>query len=170
MGETPKIAIFYHCLFGIGEPFALLPQAGCIVSNQMTQLVNSDLWDSASEIHVGVNGGEESVPIANHIIPAKAKITYHGLKSRAENLTIVMIEEWVKTHPGWKILYFHSKSASHPPGSDYATRVGGPWREAMMQDLVVNWRQCVADLDAGHDVACMVWLSEQGWDKSQHYA
>ena len=114
------IAIFYHCLFGIGEPFVLLPQAGCIVSNQMTDLINSGLWDAASEIHIGVNGGAESVPIAKHIIPPKAKITYHGLVSRAENLTLCMLHEFSKTYPGWNILYFHSKCASHPPNSDYA--------------------------------------------------
>lgn len=164
------IGIFYHCLFGIGEPFRLLPQAGCVVSDQMTQLVNSGLWDAASEIHVGVNGSDESIPIANHIIPAKAKITYHGLKSRSENLTVVMACEWAKSHPGYNVLYFHSKSASHPPDSDYARNVAVPWKNAMMEDLVVNWRTCVADLESGFDIACMVWLWEQGWDKSQHIA
>lgn len=162
-----KLAIFYHCLLVMGEPPVVLPQAGCIVSNQMTQLVNSGLWDAADEIHIGVNGADESVPIVKHIIPDKATVTYHGLKSRAENLTVEMLLNWSKTHPGWKVLYWHSKSASHPPDSDYANRVGNPWREAMAQDLVVNWRQCVADLDT-HDIACMVWLWEQGWDRSQH--
>ena len=164
-----NIAIFYHCLFGIGEPFVLLPQAGCIVSNQMTDLVNSGLWDAASEIHIGVNGGEESVPMVKHIIPPKAKITYHGLASRAENLTVCMVHEFAKAHAGWNILYFHSKCASHPPGSDYAVQVATPWRNAMQQDLVINWRTCVSDLE-NHDIACMVFLWEQGWDKSQHIA
>jgi hypothetical protein len=162
-----KIAIWYHCLFAIGEPPKVLPQAGCIVSNQMVQLQNSGLWDAADEIHVGVNGSDESIPIAKHIIPGKAKITYHGLQSRAENLTIVLLHEWAKSNPGWKVLYFHSKSATHAHDSDYAIKVAGPWREAMMHDLVVNWRQCVADLET-HDIACMIWLWEQGWDKSQH--
>lgn len=166
--EMKPICVMYHCLFGIGEPFQLLPQAGCIVSNQMTDLVNSGLWDAASEIHVGVNGGSESVPIAQHIIPPKAKITYHGLASRAENLTVCMVHEFAKSHPGWNIFYHHSKCASHPPESDYAVRVATPWRNAMQSDLVLNWRTCVADLDAGHDIACMVFLWEQGWDKSQH--
>lgn len=160
-------AIFYHCLFGIGESFTLLPQAGCVVSDQMTQLVNSGLWDAASEIQIGINGGQESVPIAQHIIPPKANLHFHGLQCRTENRTVEMLLNWTKTHPGWDVLYFHSKSASHPGNSDYALRVAVPWKNAMMQDLVVNWRQCVADLET-HDIACMVWLWDMGWDKSQH--
>jgi hypothetical protein len=161
------IAIFFHGLFYLGDRH--MPNAGCIISNQITQMVNSGLWDAAEEIHFGINGGVESHPVAKYIIPAKAKVTYHGLDSHSENPTIVMIEEWVKTHPGWNVLYLHGKGASHPPDSEYGKNVSQPWREAMMADLVVNWRQCVADLET-HDVACMVWLSEQGWDKSQHYA
>lgn len=161
------IVIFYHCLLVLGDPPKVLPQAGCVVSDQITQMVNSGLWDVASEIHIGVNGGEESVPIANHIIPPKAKITYHGLQSRSENLTVEMVLEFAKSHTGWLIFYAHSKSASHPPESEYARNVAVPWKNAMMSDLVLNWRQCVADLET-HDIACMVWLWGMGWDRSQH--
>ncbi len=166
------IAIFFHGLFFLGDPPRHMPNAGCIISDQITQMVNSGLWDAAEQIIFGINGGEESYVVAKSIIPndKKVVVTLHGLASKSENLTIVMIEEWVKTHPGWNVLYLHAKGSSHEPNSDYAQRVSKPWREAMMADLVVNWRQCVADLDAGHDVACMVWLSDQGWDKSQHYA
>jgi hypothetical protein len=167
------IAIFYHGLFFIWEPISSappkhLPNAGCIVSNQLTQMINSGLWDAASEIHVGINGGDESVPVGTAIIPSKAKVEYHGLDTFSENRTIVMLHDWAKTHPGWNVIYLHSKGATHDPNSDYGSKVSAPWREAMMNDLVVNWRQCVADLNAGNDIACMVWLWEQGWDKSQH--
>jgi hypothetical protein len=155
---TPSIAIFYHCLLVMGDPPVVLPQAGCIVSDQITQMILSGLWDAASEIHVGVNGGEESVPIVQHIIPQKAKITYHGLQSRSENLTIVMLHEWSRTHPDWNVLYLHAKGASHPIDSGYARNVALPWRRGMMHDLVTNWRQCVADLDAGYDIACSHWM------------
>ena len=166
---SKPIAIFFHGLFFLGDPPRHLPNAGCIISDQITQMVNSGLWEAASEIHFGINGGDESRATARAIIPHKADLTFHGLESRSENLTIVMIEEWVKTHPGWNVLYLHGKGASHDPNSHYGLNVARPWREGMMQDLVVNWRTCVSDLDA-HDVACMVWLWEQGWDKSQHYA
>lgn len=156
-----------HGLFFLGDPPKYLPNAGCIISNQITQMKIIGLWDEASEIHVGVNGGTESVPPAEAIIPGKAKLTFHGLESHAENLTIVMLHEWSKTHPGWNVLYVHSKGATHDPNSDYGSRISAPWREAMMEELVLKWRRCVEDLET-HDVACMVWLWGQGWDHSQH--
>jgi hypothetical protein len=159
------ICVFFHGLFYLGTRH--MPNAGCIISNQITQMVNSGLWDAAQEIHFAINGGEESKPIAASIIPAKAQVVFNGLQCKTENRTVEMLFEWAKSHPGWNILYLHGKGASHEPDSEYANRVSAPWRSAMMEDLVVNWRQCVADLDT-HDVACMVWLWSQGWDSSQH--
>ena len=162
------IAIFFHGLFFMGEPPVHLPNAGCIIANQIVQMIDSGLWDAAEQIHFGINGGVESQTVAKVIIPAKAGIVYHGLASKAENPTIIMIEAWAKTHPGWNVLYIHAKGATHAPRSAYGETVSKPWREGMMKDLVVNWRTCVADLDAGNDVVCSHFMWEQGWDKSQH--
>ncbi len=159
------IAIFFHGLFFLGDRH--MPNAGCIISNQITQMINSGLWEAADEIHFGINGDDESKPAAASIIPPKAKVTFHGLESRSENLTVVMLCDWAKTHPGWNVLYLHAKSSSHPPDSEYARNVAGPWREGMMSDLVINWTKCVDALD-GHDIVCSHWLWNQGWDRSQH--
>lgn len=161
------IAIFFHGLFFMGDPLRNMPSAECIIGNQIVQMISSGLWNVAKEIHFGINGGPESEPVAKALIPDKAKVTFHGLHSHSENPTIVMLENWVKTHPGWNVLYLHGKGATHELTSDYGKNVSAPWREGMMQDLVVNWRKCVTDLET-HDIACMVWLWEQGWDKSQH--
>jgi hypothetical protein len=166
MAATKPIALFYNGLFVLGDPPRHLPNAGCIVSNQITQMINSGLWDAATKIYFGINGGNESVPIAKSIIPAKAKITYHGLKNRNENATIMQLWEGAKTHPGWNVLYLHAKGASHDPQSDYG-RSSAAWREGMMQDLVVNWRQCVADLEKGYDIVCSHWMWNMA-DGSQH--
>lgn len=158
------IAIFYHCLFEIdGE---ILPSAIEIVDEQMKALEKSGLLNVATEMYVGVNGGDESRVFVENLIPPKAKVVFHGLQSRAENLTIVEIEKWVKGHPDWHILYFHSKGATHPPGSSYGDGVSKPWREGMMQDLVVNWRQCVSDLES-HDIVCSHWMWNLA-DGTQH--
>lgn len=161
------IAIFFHGLFFMGDPPRHMPNAGCIIANQIVQMTNSGLWDAADEIIFGINGGDESESVAQAIIPAKAKFKLHGLQCRNENRTVDMLLKWATCHPGYNILYLHAKSSSHDPNSDYAKNVSTPWRESMMADLVANWRQCVADLET-HDIACMVWLWEQGWDKSQH--
>ena len=158
-------AIFFHGLFFIGDPPVRLPSAFNIVYEQILQLRNSGLWDVASEIHIGINGSQESIPVGKSIFPDKANVTYHGLQSRSENITIVMIEEWVKTHPGWIVLYLHSKGATKSPGTR-ESRMATAWRTAMMWDLVDGWRQCVHQLTA-HDVVCSHWMWEQ-CDGSQH--
>lgn len=153
------IAIFYHCLFFI-SPKKALPIAAWIVQEQMDWLYNSGLLKEATELHVGVNGGPESKKIVSDRIPHKANVIYHGLNSHSENLTIIMVEEWVKTHPGWDILYFHSKGATKPIGGKEGM-MATHWRNGMMSDLVSNWRQCVGALAGGHDIVCSSWLWHQ---------
>lgn len=148
------IAVFYHCLFWAGDPPTLRQAAVEVVRGQMAQLSSSGLLDAAQEFIVGLNGSAESESLASMLIPAKARIVMHGLQSRSENLTIVELEKWVKDHPDWNVLYLHSKGATHVPDTDYAKFCHG-WRECMMGDLVNNWRQCVADLEAGWEsVGC----------------
>jgi len=160
------IAVFFHSLFVLGDPPAILPSAYSIISEQMAMLKESGLEDAASEIHCGVNGGCESVPFAESVFPKKATIKYHGLQSRAENLTIVMLHDWCKSHPGWKVLYFHSKGATHGPESDYGNGSSTPWRRGMMADLVGGWKRCVKDLET-HDIACSHWMWNMA-DGTQH--
>jgi hypothetical protein len=160
------IALFYHCLYFMGDPPELLEKALVVITEQMAQLKASGLEDAATEIHVGINGGEES-ELFRELLPAKAQVTYHGLQSKSENLTCVMAENWVKTHPGWAVLYFHSKSATHAIGSSYGEYADN-WRRRMMHHCVENWRQCVNDLETYEAVGCH-WLTGQGHDQSQHY-
>lgn len=157
------IAIFFHGLFFLGDRH--LPQAGCIISDQITQMVDSGLWDAAQEIHFGINGGTESEGIAKAIIPAKAQVVFHGLQNRNENLTVIMACEFAKTHPGWNILYVHAKGASHDPNSGDG-KFRTLWREGMMQDLVINWRDRVTDLET-HNIVCSSWMWNMA-DGTQH--
>lgn len=162
-----NIAIFYHCLFFMGDPPALRMGAFDIVSEQMNQLEQSGLLDACSEMHVGINGGDESLEVARLVIPQKARLVMHCLKSKAENLTIVEIEKWAKSHPGWAVFYFHAKGCTHEPDSSYALNVSAPWRRAMMQDLVIGWRECVAALESGADICCSHWMWNMA-DGTQH--
>jgi len=162
------IAVYYHCLFELGDPPEVLPQAVSIVHEQMTQLRVSGLLDAATKLVVGINGGEASREIANMVIPAKAEIIMHGLESRSENLTICALHDFAKENPGWLILYHHSKSCTHDQNSDYgkfATR----WRRCMEKTCVTRWRECVSELENGYDAVGAHWLKEMGHDKSQHF-
>lgn len=151
LGMKP-IAIFFHCLFQLEDE--LLPAAIDIVHSQMWMLKACGLLDAASEMIVGCNGGEESRVFCETILPAKAKVSYHGLKSRNECVTIRLIEEWLPGHKDWYVLYFHSKGATHPPGDDLRTT----WRECMMRHLIAEWRFCVNDLARGYDAAGCHWI------------
>lgn len=162
------IAVWYHSLFFLGDPPVHLPAAPEIVAEQMAALKTSGLEDAAAEIHIGVNGTkDESEPFAGLLFPEKAQVTYHGLQCRNELRTILMLEEWVKTHPNWNVLYFHSKGATHAPDSHYGHNISAPWRIGMMQDLVLNWRTCCKELDAGHDIVCSHFMWRMA-DGTQH--
>lgn len=151
---TPPIAIFYHVLLRLGNPPEVLPQAMDIVREQMHQLESVGLLDNATEFHVGLNDNEEGLEYAQLFIPPKAQIRLHGLESRSECLTIIQIEEWVRTHPGWLVLYIHTKGATHSANDSYSIGVVKPWRDIMMKDLVYDWSYCTSFLQTGYDVVC----------------
>lgn len=162
-----KIGVFFHCLFFHGDPPELSITAFDVVYEQMEQLRQSGLLDACDEMIVGCNGGEESLDTARIVIPSKAKLVMHGLESKSENLTIVELEKWAPRHLGWLILYFHSKGATHPLGSNHSRKVSTPWRRAMMEDLVMNWRYCVQMLEYGADIVCSHWMWNMA-DGTQH--
>src|SRR5437899_2532455 len=139
-----------------------------MVAEQMTQFERTGLWDAASEIIVGINGGSQSADYARLIIPPKAKFLLHGYASRSECLTIAALEKHVKNiNREAYIFYAHSKGGSHSVDSPYGNNVSGPWRRGMMCDLVDNWHQCVHDLDAGADIVCSHWMWNMA-DGTQH--
>lgn len=163
----PPIAIFYHSRFYLGDPPELLLPAVQIVAEQIEAMERTGLLAAAKEMIAGVNGGEESHDVARLLLPAKANLVFHGLESQGENLTIVELERWAPAHPGWLVLYLHSKGASHPPDSDYGNNVSAPWRRSMMEDLVGHWQTAVQWLNEGADVVCSHWLWNMA-DGSQH--
>lgn len=147
-----KIAVFYHCLLTMnGE---LLPTALSIIAEQMEQMQDSGLTDSADEIHIGINGGSDDYLYAMGLFPEKANLRFHGDQCRNENRTILMIEEFARTHAGWNILYFHAKGATHlATNTNYHA-----WRYCMMHHVVNEWARCVGDLDGGFDTCGCHWI------------
>lgn len=161
------IALWYHCLIYMGDPPELRLNAFDIVCEQMAQVSSSGLLSACTELIVGCNGGQESIDVARFAVPFKAKFIFHGLQSRAENLTIVALHEWAKKNPGWNVLYFHAKGCSHPADDSYGLNVSRPWRRAMMDDLVGNWHECVSGLHAGADIVCSHFMWNMA-DGTQH--
>lgn len=160
------IAIFYHTLFHLKEP---VPAAMAITEEAMRLMRESELLQNCQQLTVGINGTPvESERFASTYLPNRARIIWHGLQSRSENLTIIEIEKFVKDNPGWCVLYFHCKGATHTLISDYGM-FAGRWRRCMLRNLVTNWQQCVKDLHQGYDAVGCHWMTGMGVDKSQHY-
>lgn len=145
-----KIAIFYHCVFRWGNPLVSSQSAKDIIYWQMRDLEASGLVGHASFMLAGIN--DTVAPAVE--FPRKFFKVFHGTQSRSENLTIVEIEKWVKAHPDYYVLYFHSKGATKPSNSPGPTQC----RLCMMRACVKNWYQCVRDLDAGSDSVGCHWL------------
>lgn len=163
-----KIVIFYHCYLYGGNPPRLTPNAFDVALDQMNRVRLSGLSDSDSEIIVGINGGDESRDLAHIIMPQKAQLFFHGLESKNENPTIVLMEHYIRRNPGdYYVLYFHAKSSSHDPGTDYG-QFDLKWKECMMHHCIDNWIQCMNDLASHQAVGCH-WLTDQGVDRSQNY-
>jgi len=164
---TNRIAIFYHGLFFTGSPPELNANAMHVVCEQMDMLHMSGLLNEADKFVVGLNGGVETGNIANLLIPSKAEVVLHGLQSKSENLTLVLLENWLKTIPEgeeWYVLYFHAKGATHKPNDE----MRGPWRTCMMHHLITNWRQCVSDLHGVESVGCH-WCVPPRTPATQYY-
>jgi hypothetical protein len=154
---SAPIAIFYHCLFLLGTPPAMLPNAISVVNEQMEQLEASGLLEAATELHIGVNGGQESELFGHYVFPKKANVIYHGLQCRTELRTLMHLQKIMAGHKGWKVLYFHSKGATRSASDDMTTR----WRNCMMRHLVENWRICVATLGPRIDSVGCHWKDGQ---------
>lgn len=161
-----KLAIFHHSLFFLGDPPEPLPAAEGIIFEQMEAMRTSGLLDAAAELHYGVNGGEESKDLAYGYLPKPTSTTFHGLDSRNENLTIVLLEKWLKEpgHDDWYVLYFHSKGATKPVGDYLSSR----WRACMMRHCVHNWKLCVQALDEGYEAAGCHWMEPPATPETQY--
>jgi hypothetical protein len=150
-----NIAVFYHCKLA-GEGIPSEDFAAGVMFAQMNALKTSGLADAASEIHIGVNGDDGQALLAAALAPPKARLHVHGNAARSEIPTQKIIEQWLPTHPDWFVLYHHSKGVTHPNEVSYNN-----WRGRMEDACIVNWRQCVADLQQGFDAVGCHWLTPE---------
>lgn len=141
-----NLAVFFHCLVFMGRPPKLALSGVEVIQEQMTVIEESGLLDTVNHLEIGINGGEESRVYASILFPKKAKITFHGLDSYNENSTIRLLEQWLPGHPGWAVLYAHSKGATWPYNDPFRSA----WRNCMTNHCVWNWRRCVHDLETGY--------------------
>lgn len=160
------VAIFYHCIFTGTERPINAGFAMDLMAQQMQTLEDVGLVNHASAMYVGVNGDESDADIARMLAPSKATVIAHGDGTGTEITTMNLIREWVKSHSGWYVLYFHTKGVSHPEAPNTT------WRLNMERHVLHNWRMCVLDLDQGYDCCGSYWLTpeeHQSWVKSPFF-
>lgn len=149
------IAIFYHCILSGGEPAVATDHMIAIIGEQMRALKESGLEEAAQVIVIGVNGGPHDSLLLLDIAPGKSQVEYNETGT-AELPTMKRMQDWCREHPGWLVLYHHTKGAIHPVGSAYHR-----WRQCMERVVIWNWRKCVADLMTGMESVGAHWLQPE---------
>lgn len=156
------IAVFYHCqVFNnkrvAGASPTLSQNAVDIITSQMIELNAYELPETATDVFIGIAGGQESAKVVRPLAHKKSQLMLFGLDAKSETPTIVKLQEYARKHPEHFILYFHSKGASHVDVEylKFVTR----WRWCMMQNLVIQWRKCVAELESGYDSVGCHWMT-----------
>jgi|GEM_PF-2274809 hypothetical protein len=74
------------------------------------------------------------------------------LDGEFEQPTLRLARDWALVNPDGMVLYAHAK------GSANLSPVQEAWRESMTIDVITRWRECIAQLSAGYDVAGAHWL------------
>jgi hypothetical protein len=128
---------------------------------------SSGLKSASPELRLGVIGpsvGREAVLVH---FAEKCELQINsvvGGKYGNEWLTINKVREWAINHPGEAVLYCHSKGAARP------LELNDHWRRAMIEHLIVPWRDVLTQLENDVDAAGCFWLDpkihlppREGW-------
>ena len=159
--QTTRIAVFFHCIISGGSIPVDTEFACSVIQEQMAAHKQSGLLDAAEEVYIGVNGGLEDVGVVRMFVPStKAIFLAHGPKATTEIPTLSFLRAWLPGHEGWRVIYTHTKSVTHPGENFYTV-----WRQRMTKAVIWGWRDCVADLSNGTDACGCHWLTPQEFPK-----
>lgn len=150
---TKPIAVFYHVYMSGGDPPANFDNAIRIVSTQLDSLNASGMVEEAAHICIGVNGTPEDYLAVSSLAYEGVEI-YHNLNGTAELPTMKRMQDFCKTHPGWHVLYLHTKGVIHNGNPVFEN-----WRLCMEKTVIWNWRRCITDLNRGFDTVGAHWLT-----------
>lgn len=151
-----KIAVWYHCVIN-GPRIPSEQWAIDIVTEQMVALSVSGLTNAATEIHIGVNGGDADAMLVSAIAPNKS-IVHVNSGGETELATMKRLRDWLA--PGWLVFYHHIKGVQHHPSHGFHN-----WRRNMEKVCVWNWEECVAALKGGAHTCGARWSTPY----DQHY-
>ncbi|MGC1453442.1 MAG: hypothetical protein WA830_25695 [Candidatus Sulfotelmatobacter sp.] len=145
------ICVAYHCL--LRAPTLDTDWLFQLLADQMACLRDSGLADVAEKIFIGVNGTELDRMGVSLLAPKKA-VLFASPEGKTELPTLIFLQNWVFSNPGWNVCYFHMKGAKYP-GNEAWTR----WRRCMERAVIWGWPECVEPLERGYDLAGAHWLT-----------
>lgn len=151
-----KIAIWYHTRLFDGEPPINPDVSVPLMMEQMETITKCGLLDSAADLVVCVNGGNDNKAGARSLAPSKARFIDNGSGAKSLLPTVGRLREWCQRHPDWLICFFHIKGVTHPEDATYLT-----WRRCMEKHVLLRWRQCVRDMETGLDTVGAHWLTKE---------
>lgn len=160
------IAIFYHTVFfqTDGSPF---PRSVAYNEKYMKDLEDSGLMAASEHRVASINGGVESDVYAKLTLP-KFQHRLHGLDCQGNSLLVEEMWNFCVAHPGWNVLFFHSKGiAHHTKEYESYTPFENRWIKCMVDACIYNWRTCVEDLETHDSVGCH-WMANVGVPPVDH--
>jgi hypothetical protein len=151
--RTKPIAVFYHCYLSGGTQPAQFDNAIRIIATQLDAMLVAGIVDVAQHFQIGVNGTVAEYAAVAGIAYPKCSVA-HNLVGTAELPTMKLMQDFCKEHPGWTVLYLHTKGVIHN---------GAPvmelWRQCMEKTVIWNWQHCVHEIERGFDTAGAHWLT-----------
>lgn len=148
------IGVFYHCLLSSPHRPIDMDYALNLIANQMAAIKESGLENAAQDMTIGVNGSASDALAVACLAPSKATVIHHGAGTTTEIPTMNILREYARQHPGWAIMYHHSKGVSTPNQAD-------GWRRRMESVVVWGWGHCLKALDEGAEACGAHWLTPE---------
>lgn len=148
------IAIFYHVYLGGGVIPCDHENVIGIVTDQLSALEASGVAKASQHSVIGVSGTEEDVFLVG-MIAGKAQV-FHNKEGVGELPTMKRMQDFCVGHPGWNVLYLHTKGAIYKDQPLYSA-----WRKCMENAVIWSWNSCQADMQNGIDSCGAHWLTPQ---------
>ena len=156
------IAVWYHIRLYGGEPPIDPDFSIPLLAEQMAALKACGLLAEADEFFIAINGDDADAQVARMFSPCpRTKLIVHGPAANSLLRTVNALRRWAAQHQDWLVCFFHNKGVTHP--GDELNRV---WRLCLEACVLGQWRQCVADLNAGCDTVGAHWLTKEKYGNS----
>jgi hypothetical protein len=144
-----------------------------IVEEQLSKLINSGLYDNATEIYYGAYASDKYqlfkfIEIIKLWDPQnKIRIIIHPIND-GEKQTLIHLQEICKNYPEAYVLYYHTKGITsklnHPYIIDLDYKNIESWRHAMEYFNIECWKESLNELIPEPTTSLGIfYVGDQGW-------